>query len=80
MTALDRKPNIERTEKGYRVESTSKKGVFYHVTFSRALRFYVCDCPDFRNRRMQKGEICKHINAVWDLERYNKSSLREEVE
>jgi predicted nucleic acid-binding Zn finger protein len=80
MTALDRKPNIERMEKGYRVESTRTKGVYYFVHFSRSLGFYVCSCPDFRLRRMQRGEICKHISQVWDLERYSKTSLNPEIE
>ena len=78
MTALDRKPNIERTEAGYRVESTRTKGVWYNVHYSKSLRFYVCDCPDFRHRRMQRGEICKHISQVWDHEKYDKKDADEE--
>ena len=80
MAAIDRKPNIERTKDGYRVESTRTKGVWYSVTYSRMLKFYVCTCPDFRLRRLPKGEICKHISQVWDLERYSKTSLNPEMD
>lgn len=64
--------NVIKTESGWSVESSKTKGIVYHVHYSNALRHMVCDCPDYRIRRIEKGQICKHINAVWDHEKYDK--------
>ena len=50
---------ITKTEKGYKVESASKKGKFYDVDPDKPF----CSCPAFRFKHHMK-EPCKHINAV----------------
>ena len=64
--------NVTRTRNGWTVESDRAKGVTYHVNYSPVLGFLVCDCPDYRIHRLSRGQICKHISAVWDAEKYDK--------
>jgi predicted nucleic acid-binding Zn finger protein len=46
------------------VQSMEKRGVSYHVRYSSMLKRWICDCPDFRHRRMDSGEDCKHITKL----------------
>jgi hypothetical protein len=43
------------------ISSSREKSVKYHVHYSPMLKRWLCDCPDFRYRRMDSGENCKHI-------------------
>jgi len=54
-----------RKEKnGYSVYSLRHMSIKWHVAYSKMLKRWICNCPDFRYRRMDKGENCKHINEV----------------
>ena len=43
------------------ISSSRKKSVEYQVRYSQILKRWVCDCPDFRYRRMDSEHNCKHI-------------------
>ncbi len=51
---------IIKTEKGYKVESNSRKGTFYDVDLAKPF----CTCPAFRFQALRKGGVCKHVQAV----------------
>lgn len=57
------------------ISSSSKKSVEYQVRYSTILKRWVCDCPDFRYRRMDSGEDCKHITEY--LTRLGTASMAE---
>ena len=63
--------NIKKTDKGYEVESSSKKGSFYKVDCEKPW----CDCPAFKFREMKKGGVCKHITAVRTYREKNEAPI-----
>gem|GEM_PF-5221091 len=46
------------------VQSSRKKTIHYHVCYSGILHRWICDCPHFIFRLLDKGGECKHIREV----------------
>jgi predicted nucleic acid-binding Zn finger protein len=44
------------------VESESVAGAHYIVEMNNGV--WECSCPDFQNRKRDKGESCKHIDET----------------
>ncbi len=56
----------------FKVESSSKKGNFYHVNVVQPF----CDCPNFMFREIKVHGECKHIKAVKEyIEKHKKKGL-----
>ena len=54
------KMNILQEEGKYKVESSSKKGLFYEVYPDKPF----CSCPEYKFRLIRTKTPCKHILAV----------------
>ena len=53
---------VQAAGKQWLVASQSKTDTMYIVI--RTDWGYSCDCPDYFHRRAERGESCKHIDAV----------------
>ncbi len=56
--------NIIKEGGKYKVESSSKKGLFYDVHPDKPF----CSCPEYKFRLIRTKTPCKHIKAVHELE------------
>ena len=59
------------------IPSSRRKSIKYHVHYSPMLGRWLCDCPDFRHRRMESGGECKHIDYYHN---WLESASQEELE
>ena len=55
---------IKYREGHFIVPSSRRRVAPYSVRFSGPMGRYICNCPDWLNRRMKTGEDCKHCKAV----------------
>jgi len=49
------------------IPSFSSRRKLYHVRMSGIFGRWVCDCPDWQNRRRLEGTNCKHIRIVKEI-------------
>jgi len=49
------------------IPSSRKRGVRYQVSYSHLFKRWMCNCPDFRYRRMDDMTNCKHIDYYLNL-------------
>lgn len=59
----------------FNVESSSKKGKFYHIDIEQPF----CDCPDFMFREIKKHGKCKHIKAVEEYLKKKESKAEKKI-
>ena len=55
---------IKFREGHFIVPSSRRRVAPYSVRFSGMMGRYICNCPDWLNRKIKTGEDCKHCNAV----------------
>jgi hypothetical protein len=62
----------------YKVPSHSNRSITYSVNFSSLLNRWVCNCPNWINRRMKEGTDCKHIKEL--LSRLDEEEVKNMVQ
>lgn len=62
-------------EDGFKVESSSQKGVFYKVKPEKP----ECSCPAFRFRYLRQAVVCKHVQAVQEYLHQRKGKVYEKI-
>ena len=66
--------NIKKEGDSYKVESSSRKGVWYHVDPDKPW----CDCAAYKFRELKRKGVCKHIKAVREhVERTRQETIEE---
>ena len=51
----------------WHIPSFSSRRKLYHVRMSGIFGRWVCDCPDWQNRRRLDGTDCKHVSQVKEI-------------
>ena len=71
-------PSITFHEGHFVVPSSRRRVAPYSVRYSGSFGRWICNCPDWWNRKIHTGEDCKHIKQVKEwLETASMTELEE---